>query len=603
MVIWLFIFGLFNQLKLGAYSIVAITTLIIVYSIIKQIKSRKIGFSISFPVLGFILVSFWDLNHVNNLRFGEWDEFNRWAVVPKGMFYFNQLVTNVPHGDNLPGLAIFPYFISSIRGTWVESDVFWAYHLIIIAIIFSIFSDSRISLQKLIPNLFSFILLLTSLVVFFNPFETVYADPIMSIIFGYTLFLASKSNSRWQDHYCFNVAIAVLILSKEIAPYLAIVSIVVYVANFVYRSKTKKLSFTENRSSVLVYSLVPLFVMVFSVLAWTFFSSSKIFLNSTSKALSGVKIESENQSLFDALIYSNKFSQRVIETFQDKLLQDRVTPFGIPFSTAEWGILLIVLLFVLSRIYVNDTEKKISGINSVILVVGGFGYIFILLAVYLVVYSGSNSRSLTSFDRYISSYLAGTLFYIFLVFASRFSLFFEKKYFVGIRAKNFSKLAMILVSILIFQSVPGYLIGYINKPGKVAENFRPNFEVLVSKIQLSNFDSNDKFIIIAQHTKGYEFYVLRYELVPANLTFEGKHPFPYSIGSPYGPEDIWTDRNMTPERFEKALMRTDYVLIYSLSESFIDEFGSYFQDLNSLTEQGIYRVERTGEKITLVKHI
>lgn len=539
------------------------------------------------------------------MRFGEWDEFTRWGLVPKAMFYFNEMAPNVPHGQNVPGLAILPYLISSTRGVWVEGDVFWAYHLIILAIFLSIFPN--IKFRHIPLAIFGLIVTLVTSVVFFNTFETIYSDSILSIIFAYALFLGASKSTGLMNILSFNMTIFFLVLSKEIAPYFALVSIFVYLTKLISQFSSHSLSGFRLRNldkKFIVLSVLPIFTLLFTTFSWSYFYNHVVIGNAAVKISTDGYQNSKNQSLINAFFNSNDFSQRVIETFGNRIFNDPIGFVGFPISTLMWISILALLLLMLGASKNSIFDRKINYIYGLIMTLGALGYLFILLSVYLTIYSGSNSRSLTSFERYVTTYLSGILLYIVFIFISDSLKRIDSK--PGNDKKDELKLitGSLIITILFFQSVIGFLSGYILNPGKSANQFRPNFENITQKINLANFGVEDNVMILAQHTQGYEFYVLRYELLPARIAREANNKqVPYSIGSPYGPADIWTDRNMTQERFENALMRTDYVLIYSLSESFINEFGSYFQDLNSLTEQGIYRVEITGEKITLVKHI
>ena len=111
-----------------------------------------------------------------------------------------------------------------------------------------------------------------------------------------------------------------------------------------------------------------------------------------------------------------------------------------------------------------------------------------------------------------------------------------------------------------------------------------------------NFTVEDKVWFIAEHTVGFEFYLFQYELLPASI---GRSP--WSIGSPYGPGDLWTDTNITREVWDKRLNDFDYVFVHSANEVFLKEFGSLFEDPSTLSQPTIYQIEHRPEGNLLVK--
>jgi hypothetical protein len=155
-----------------------------------------------------------------------------------------------------------------------------------------------------------------------------------------------------------------------------------------------------------------------------------------------------------------------------------------------------------------------------------------------------------------------------------------------------------LTLLLLFQAKNEYIVTYITKPTEFSEIRRGEFHSMADKIRFAKFDTNTRVWIIAQHTMGFEFYLLQYEALPANV---GR--IPYSIGSPAFYGDPWTDPNMTVEKWNQALNNYDYVIVFKSTESFIAEYGSLFEDPNSLSEQGIDRIEHRKDKNLLVKYI
>ena len=152
------------------------------------------------------------------------------------------------------------------------------------------------------------------------------------------------------------------------------------------------------------------------------------------------------------------------------------------------------------------------------------------------------------------------------------------------------------MAIFMLQSSPGNLLTYLSNPSFQSDNWRNAYADRSWLIAEVNLPPESKVWIIAQHTVGFEFYLFQYELLPATV---GK--IPWSIGSISGPGDIWTDPTYDVEKWGEALTNYDYVFINNVTESFISEFGSMFEDPSTLDRPGIYKVDLIDSKINLVK--
>ena len=78
-------------------------------------------------------------------------------------------------------------------------------------------------------------------------------------------------------------------------------------------------------------------------------------------------------------------------------------------------------------------------------------------------------------------------------------------------------------------------------------------------------------------------------------------PVPWSIGSAYSDGDIWTDTKVTAEKWDGWLDEYEYVYVNKVTESYIEEFGSLYEDPASMTTPGFYKVVHNGSGNKLVR--
>jgi hypothetical protein len=74
----------------------------------------------------------------------------------------------------------------------------------------------------------------------------------------------------------------------------------------------------------------------------------------------------------------------------------------------------------------------------------------------------------------------------------------------------------------------------------------------------------------------------------------------FSIGTPRGEGDIWTDPTMNAEKWNQTLLDFDYVVLYNSTESFLNEFSSLFEN-GIVEDSSVYKVVKLGNDSLLTK--
>ena len=125
--------------------------------------------------------------------------------------------------------------------------------------------------------------------------------------------------------------------------------------------------------------------------------------------------------------------------------------------------------------------------------------------------------------------------------------------------------------------------------------YRTPFEPVMKAIDVAEIPKESQVWIIAQHTVGFEYSVLRYEMIDTKFGTVS-----WSIGSPNGDSDIWTDSAQTAQTWSQELRNFDYVVLYSASEGFYTEFGSLFES-GIIDTNSVYKVIKTDGTVSLSK--
>ncbi len=608
-ILWVTTFGMFDQLFFGLQLLLPVTFIsAILLSFFKRSSDLMLKFkeSISLPVIFFIVVSAWTFSHSKQMQFYDWDEFTHWGTSVKSMFLFDQLGTLSPaHTNNPnypPGLSILGYIASRIGGTWDESDVIWAYQLLFISLLIPILG--KFTVRKLGYFSVSLVTLLLSSIVFYDTYQTVYADPLLSLVFGFLLILAtSKSTSlNWTNFGYFLIALSAFILIKDIALVLSLVPILLVGLNYLVSNNSIAISRTKLIFISAFQTLASALVVFTTRFIWTWFTSAESGESVPSNAIAGAG------SRFSALFSTDQnYIREIALIFRERFFNGALTPWaGISLSTFQWILIIVFFLALSAFSSLNKQNQKSNIMFASVIVLGSLGYLLSLLLSYLTVYSGNMAFSLTSYERYASTYFSGALFYVAAQMSNQIFLLSESISLHNSDQKRLVKIQIptgivLFFFLLTFYAPNGRLTTYAKNPSEFSEKLRSGFENIKHEIWFAKFTEKDKVGIIAQHTMGFEYYVLQYESLPASVVPTGNNT--WSIGSPSGENDYWTDQAMNPERWNTYLSKLDYLIVFKVSDSFLDEFGQFFEDPPSTTEQGIYRVEHSGTKNILLRHL
>jgi len=586
-VVWILIFGVFDKLQLGVNLLIPLALLIVIsIGFLKQkniFTKKNIHLFFHPSVFLFMTFSIWMFDHSRQMRFKDWDEFSYWGTAVKGLFYYDSIGPFTPiemsFPEYIPGLPLLSYITTQANGSWKESFVFWTYQIFILSLIFSL--SEKLSWRRGKSLVISVLILLLTATIFFYSFQSVYADAILGILFGLLLVLASSKKIIENKTYLINFGFITFYISliKDIGIYFSLLGSVVLIVNFYLNGKKSKSKLLKQTKWVIVTGAIFSPVIIFKIIWGSILQANEL---ATSRSLPTL--------IADLLLNKNSLSlipesQNIISNFVTRTTTGPITSInGFSLTAIHWLIIFSVLLILASF----GRNLSLRPAIVVTIVFGFIGYLLALLFSYLTVFTTSEALGLASFERYVSIYLVGVFVFLSFLFVDSLE-HFDKQV-------NLNVFSMVWICFLLLQSTPANLLSYVRNPNGASDQIREAFSAQSWLISEMNLNKGDRVWIIAQHTVGFEFFLFQYELLPAEV---GK--IPWSIGSTYGPGDIWTDPKITPEKWSAALNDFDYVLISNTTESFIKEFGYLFDSTAELDRPGFYKVEKLAESIQLTR--
>jgi len=592
--LWEYLFGLIGFLNLGMETLVLLVCLTTLILLIRSIKFRtSIIKNLSLPsTIAFFVLSIVSFIKTKDWLLYQWDEFTHWGHVVKIMYEYAALGPGTPTdyvAENYPpALALFQYFVIDFSPRWREGLIFWSIHLIAISIIVSVLA--KCSFKNFSEIILKIFVALVALFAFFNIFDNVTSDPTLAITFGFLIVVAIKSSSmdsRWG--IIFATTAGFLTLIKPIGIYFACAAILINIVATLF-----SLKFNSGRKVML--SLRPALTALITVgtawMSWGYYLASLGPSNYSPLGSVPGTFSSSGREQFVADVTS---------LFISSLFNTGLNPISwsnIPAS--KWTI--VCLIFFAIWMYLNGKRKILRNFAiGVTLLITSAGYLAVILNSYLTVFGPGEAAGLASFPRYVATWYQGVFFAIVVLILSEFDLAqvvdsgsLDGETFRFPSKKQIGILLITFMALSTLSSIGNY-VNLLRSPQFKGLEWRAPFDPMIKAIKASKMPAGSKVYIITQHKIGFEYYVLRYEMVGAQF---GQVPF--SIGTKNYEGDIWTEPTMTAEKWSKTLRDFDYVVLYITTESFNNEFSTLFKD-GIVEPNSVYKVIKSKNKVLLTK--
>ena len=591
-VAWEFIFGLFGYLNLGMESLVLFIGLTAILLLVRSSGFRSLFVKSSYApsTVAFVSLSLISLYKSKDWVLSQWDEFTHWGLVVKAMFEYAALGPATPVDFMVPayppGIPLFQYFVMDFSAGWREGLLFWGTHLIVIAIIVSVLAKS--SYQHLSEIALKLFLAIAASSVFFNNFDNIYADPVLALAFGFLLVLAiqaSHLDGRWALVLALTAGFVTLI--KPVGIYFAAAAILV---NIVATLFTVKFHSGKKAGLAFVPALIALATVGTAWAAWRNYALSfgPPIIGPSDTIPTGVN------SLTDQSAVISNYANAFFQTYINPSYSASLTP-------VHWTFLCIAFFAIWAMLNgkLNRTRNIAVGITLLITTIGYFG---VILYSYLTVFGPGEAASLASYGRYIGTWYQGMLLAITLLILAELSFIklFNSSDIDKAQNKSVSVRRQVSLYLAVFLALISFSsimspIMFLREDQFKGANYREPFEPVIKAIDDADIPKGSDVWIIAQHTAGFEYYVLRYEMIDARFGTVS-----WSIGSPNGEGDIWTDSQLTAESWSKELREYDYVVLYSASEKFYTEFESQFES-GIIDTNSVYKVIKNDGTVSLSK--
>lgn len=589
-VLWEYLFGFIGFLNFGMETLVTaicISTLILLFKR-SDFRTLFIKNLYSPSAVAFFLLAAVSLQKTKGWLVYQWDEFTHWGHVVKVMYRYAEFGPSTPTDytaeEYPPGISLFQYFVMDFSPDWKEGMLYWSAHLIILSLIVSVLANC--SYKFFIEVILKLcVALIASLALITDTYFTITADPILALAFGYLILIAIKTSQqggRWI--IIFASTAGFLTLVKPVAIYFACAAILINIIATFFTVK-----FISLRK--LMWSFLPATVALVTVgTVWATWGRYIARLSDPNSNNVNVSIPTGLQGFADS-----SFVSEVTSKFIESIFGSVLNPASwLAMPASYWTVVCIIFFTIWA--YISGKANFARNIAiGVTMLVTTFGYLVVILYSYLANFGPVEAAALASFPRYVATWYHGVFFAIVLLILSEvdFGVYAKPSGLIN-RQRHISVLLIAFIYLNTISSL-GYYVFMLRSAPNLGIDWREPLFKTTKAIKAAKIPDGSKVYIVTQHRAGFEYYMLRYEMVGA---YFGEKPF--SIGTKKDEGDIWTDEAMDAKDWSETLRDFDFVVLSITTESFNDEFSSLFKD-GLVESDSVYKVMKYQDGVLLVK--
>jgi len=618
----LYCFGLINRqgcLLYGIYLIIALSFAGVLFLLYNFIKRRQ-NFHDAEVLKGcLIYVCFLIFSlFVNYGRtFQGWDEFSHWGTIVKH-FYIVDALGTVKHANYdillpayFPSTSLFQYFFSRFSNKFTEYysyiGINFMYFSLVMPFIKNIFTKKNWGKTSVLLAVFIMTPLTVSLTNSESAYSVLDVDMILGAFFGFSLlyYFAYKYEDSLYGVLMVSASIFMLTITKDIGLLFSMIVIGVIAVDIVFfkRVQIKNILYKE---AGFVYKIKKALLLILPIVGSLFvkISWSNLINRSNIHSIWHIPTINEICRFFSGQL--EQYQKEISHNFFFAMFKQKIPHFNI--SIVTFSIIITVIILILLLNYKKIESRRIIT-STLLLIMGLFGYQFILALMYTFSFSMYEGLHLISYGRYTSTYMMTmTLFItIFYIIEQNEQINWTKlKEFTSSDEYISKSSILLLISVVLFitminttkSGIFHTLVDRIKNP----ESFKPRPTAIAAEKWKHYFEFENPYFIV-QGGSGLTWAMMRYELMPysklANeISPDGKFDFCIST-KPYFTDDIWTFI-VTPEEWEKHVLNMGYKLLYIFKSDEILEntYGHFFQ--NGVQEDMCYYVKNEDGRLILV---
>lgn len=514
-----------------------------------------------------------------NFKFLLWDEFSYWASSAKIIFETNALFNNdspIFFKSYPPLQQLFQYYFAKLS-FWSEKNVLFAQTFWVLSALLCVAGSF---VKKPVHTAVAFLASCSFLYFFEYSYSTIYSDPLMGVCFTACLALAFEQDGSKGRALIFFIGVAALLLLKEIAVLLAMVSVAVFMISFVSTNNPQSLSARDKWLACLKSLAVGTLGLIAVVQSWAWYvakiEGTRDLAANSLKSL----LEPALQGRVDKTLA--EFIVRVLKPGYLHIAQYKQL-----YSPSVLTLATAFILISLGLVYFAKKAERLKIGGNLLLIAGGAaGYTVALLISYLLIFTEYEGIRLASFERYLSTYILAWLLIVYALVASRLENWRGALALLG-------QLALALALALYAPAAYFKDVRKIESQGETLA-VRLSTEAFAAQIK-PHLKTGDKIYFIAQKSNGLERTMFYYAMLPfTTSTF-----WCWSIGPKYFEGDVWTCQT----HLQGLLKGFDYLALFNGDQQFWDQERALFDAASLNKVSGLFKINRENGVITSLSFV
>lgn len=500
--------------------------------------------------------------------FTEWDEFSFWASSIKLIHQTDALwITDSAIGFKHypPGQQLFQYYITYFTG-WSEGRVLYAQIAFMLSALLAVAGTFMRRAGALELAVFWTSCVILYLLRF--DFAHILVDQLLAVCFAASLAITWNAKSTLRSALTVSMVVALLMLIKQVGLILGLVTISIYWISL-YFDKPADGSGCDSKQASKAYAMklalatLPLATQFLINHSWQSYVASI-------GALTNLTIPSFGEFYApDMLERTRATSAAFLNRIQEGKFIVPVVGFLIFSGHAFW-------------LHGKSARRK-AGLSLAVLFLSMAGYTAFLFISYLVFFSEYEGVRLASFSRYSKTYF---LAWALVLFALTFS--FLQKRNVAVQRRTAIALTIVFMAVAPKQFYAD--IRSVTVDQNLLET-RKKVEQLASTVKHS-IKPGERVYFVSQNSSGYENLVFRYAMMPHQTSQRC-----WSLGKPYGPNDVWTCDGPLNEQTEGY----SYLAIYHADDQFWKYASGPVTFSGTDSQTGVFRIVTQGNQADRAK--
>ncbi|GAA1929509.1 hypothetical protein [Nocardioides hwasunensis] len=592
-VLVLFAFGAVDLLFVGLVLTVVLSVVGAAYGVVARWRAGGLRNVISWvfapaTVVYLLMLSVFGLAS-RGLMFSSWDEFSHWGRVVSAMVSSDALPpyasADLLFASYPPALPIWEYFLTRMQPSFVESHVFIAHHAMALALLLPFASQFR---WRQPARLLFLTVTATLLMTSFFTLDAVLIDPVLAMTFGYCLaivLLGSRDvGSIWRH---LGPALAVLALLKDTGVLFALIVVVVLTIR-VGLGQRLLVRLGRGRTwrvpSSLGHGAAGLACVLVPTVIW------RVILDLTETRSTWEGGTSVGGALADLAQNGSSYRRDTTTSFITALQDQPLTSIPVPLAFWGWFALALLLLVLTDHVRVQissarPVEKGTNLLATTTLLAGSLVYVVAMWLTYMTAFTEYEATNLASFARYLGGYWLAVVFVCVAVALASLGSRTTNAAAPGFEVSRVHTVVVLAV-LLSVGNIANVAVVLTRQHVGSAAAVRAPYSATAAAARDAGIAAGDSVWILDEHTTGFGYHVLSYELVDSHTTG-------WSVGPLKDEADVWT-QDLTVDQWANALMDMDYLLIHHTEPAFVERFASLFEDPTAIEDRSVFAVEPDG---------